>query len=89
MQRYFHAERLFDLDDLPGAADRETGRAHAEELSDLQAAFAGSAWASRTPIDVEVPFDMILDGPRATVIRGRIDAVFTEADGGAVVVDWK
>ncbi|MGB5112128.1 MAG: ATP-dependent DNA helicase [Mycobacterium sp.] len=89
VQRYFHAERLFDLDDLPGAADRETGRAHAEELSDLQAAFAGSAWASRTPIDVEVPFDMILDGPRATVIRGRIDAVFTEADGGAVVVDWK
>ncbi|MCF6385376.1 ATP-dependent helicase [Mycobacterium sp. MBM] len=89
VQRYFHAERLFDLDDLPGAVDGETGRAHAEELADLQAAFASSPWASRTPIDVEVPFDMILDGPRATVVRGRIDAVFAERDGGSVVVDWK
>lgn len=89
VQRYFHAERLFDLDDLPGAVDGEAGRAHAEELADLQAAFASSPWASRTPIDVEVPFDMILEGPRATVVRGRIDAVFAEADGGAVVVDWK
>ncbi|MDF2586004.1 MAG: ATP-dependent helicase [Mycobacterium sp.] len=89
VQRYFHAERLFDLDDLPGAVDGETGRAHAEELADLQAAFASSSWASRTPIDIEVPFDMILDGPRPTVVRGRIDAVFAEPDGGAVVVDWK
>lgn len=89
VQRYFHAERLFDLDDLPGAVDGETGRAHAEELADLQAAFASSPWASRTPIDIEVPFDMILDGPRPTVVRGRIDAVFAEPDGGAVVVDWK
>lgn len=89
VQRYFHAERLFDLDDLPGAVDGETGRAHAEELADLQAAFASSPWASRTPLDIEVPFDMILDGPRPTVVRGRIDAVFAEPDGGAVVVDWK
>lgn len=89
VQRYFHAERLFDLDDLPGAVDGEAGRVHTEELADLQAAFASSSWASRTPIDVEVPFDMILDGPRATVVRGRIDAVFAEPDGHSVVVDWK
>jgi DNA helicase-2/ATP-dependent DNA helicase PcrA len=24
-----------------------------------------------------------------TVVRGRIDAVFADADGGATVVDWK
>ncbi len=89
VQRYFHAERLFDLEDLPGAVDGEAGRAHAEALADLQAAFAASAWASRTPTDVEVPFDMILDPQRGTVVRGRIDAVFAEPDGGAVVVDWK
>ena len=89
VQRYFHAERLFDLDDLPGAVDGEAGRAHAEALADLQASFAASPWASRTPTDVEVPFDMILDPQRGTVVRGRIDAVFTEPDGGAVVVDWK
>ncbi|MGU3500290.1 ATP-dependent helicase [Mycobacterium sp. C31M] len=93
VQRFFHAERLFDLDDLPGAVDGDTGRAHAEELADLQEAFAASSWAARTPLDVEVPFDMILgssdgeDDP--TVVRGRIDAVFAEPDGGVVVVDWK
>lgn len=86
VQRYFSAERLFDLDDLPGAVDAELGQSVAEELADLQAAFALSAWAARTPIDIEVPFDMVL-GDR--VIRGRIDAVFADADGGYTVLDWK
>lgn len=84
VQRFYHAERLFDLEDLPGAVDHET--AVAEELAELQAAFAVSAWAARTPIDVEVPFDMVI-GDR--VVRGRIDAVFADDDGGATVVDWK
>ena len=52
VQRFFHAERLFDLDDLPGAVDRDAG--DAEDLAELQAAFAVSPWAARTPIDVEV-----------------------------------
>ena len=86
VQRYFSAERLFDLDDLPGAVDAELGQAVAEELADLQAAFALSEWASRTPTDIEVPFDMVI-GDR--VIRGRIDAVFSDADGGYTVLDWK
>ncbi len=86
VQRFFHAERLFDLDDLPGAVDGDTGRAHAEELAGLQAAFASSAWAARTPIDVEVPFDMMIG---TTVVRGRVDAVFDDGDGAQIVVDWK
>ena len=60
VQRFFHAERLFDLDDLPGAVDRDAG--DAEDLAELQAAFAVSPWAARTPIDVEVPFDMVIGG---------------------------
>lgn len=84
VQRFYHADRLFDLDDLPGAVDHET--AVAEELAELQAAFAVSPWAARTPIDVEVPFDMVI-GDR--VVRGRIDAVFADENGGAIVVDWK
>jgi DNA helicase-2/ATP-dependent DNA helicase PcrA len=84
VQRFFHAERLFDLDDLPGAVDRDAG--DAEELAELQAAFAVSPWASRTPIDVEVPFDMVIGG---RVVRGRIDAIFADDDGGTTVVDWK
>lgn len=86
VQRFFQAERLFDLDDLPGAVDGEAGRAHAEELAELQAAFASSAWAARTPVDVEVPFDMMVGG---TVVRGRVDAVFDDGDGAQIVVDWK
>ncbi|MDT5153054.1 MAG: ATP-dependent helicase UvrD/PcrA [Mycobacterium sp.] len=86
VQRFFHAERLFDLEDLPGAVDGELGLSEAERLAELQAAFAVSSWASRTPVDVEVPFDMIIGG---TVVRGRIDAVFADGDGGVTVVDWK
>ena len=84
VQRFFHAERLFDLDDLPGAVDRDAGAA--EDLAELQAAFAVSPWAARTPIDVEVPFDMAIGG---RVVRGRIDAIFADDDGGITVVDWK
>ncbi|ULE35433.1 ATP-dependent helicase [Mycobacterium sp. IDR2000157661] len=84
VQRFYHADRLFDLDDLPGAVDHAT--AVADELEELQAAFAVSGWAARTPVDVEVPFDMVLAG---RVVRGRIDAVFADEDGGVTVVDWK
>jgi DNA helicase-2/ATP-dependent DNA helicase PcrA len=84
VQRFFRGERLFDLDDLPGAVDGGSGKA--EQLAELQAAFAVSPWAARTPIDVEVPFDMVIGG---RVVRGRIDAVFADEDGGATVVDWK
>ena len=86
VQHFFRAERLFDLDDLPGAVDGELGLAENGGLAELQAAFAESTWASRTPVDVEVPFDMVIGG---TVVRGRIDAVFADDDGGVTVVDWK
>lgn len=84
VQRYFQAEKLFDLDDLPGAVDAD--RHDRGELEELQAAFAVSPWAARTPIDVEVPFDMMIAGH---VVRGRIDAIFADDDGRVTVVDWK
>ena len=86
VQRFFHAERLFDLEDLPGAVDGHLGLAESERLAELQTTFAVSQWASRTPVDVEVPFDMVIGGK---VVRGRIDAVFADEDGGVTVVDWK
>jgi DNA helicase II / ATP-dependent DNA helicase PcrA len=86
VQRFYGTERLFDLGDLPGAADTDTAQLDAEELSALQTAFLASPWAARTPVDVEVPFEMAIGG---TVVRGRIDAVFADPDGGATVVDWK
>ncbi len=83
VQRFYCGERLFDLDDLPGAVD-DVSADH--RLDELQAAFTASRWASRTPVDVEVPFEMTLGD---IVVRGRIDAVFSDEDGGATVVDWK
>ncbi|QNI09319.1 ATP-dependent helicase [Mycobacterium kubicae] len=84
VQRFYGAELLFDLGDLPGAADSEVG--DSEDLAALQAAFTRSRWAARTPIAVEVPFEMPIGD---TVVRGRIDAVFADPDGGVTVVDWK
>jgi DNA helicase-2/ATP-dependent DNA helicase PcrA len=86
VQRFYGAERLFDLDDLPGAVDGDGTPTDAEGLADLQAAFTASPWAARTPVAVEVPFEMVIGG---IVVRGRIDAVFADPDGGATVVDWK
>ena len=84
VQQFYGAECLFDLADLPGAADSDVG--DTRELAALQAAFTESVWAARTPIAVEVPFEMPIG---ATLVRGRIDAVFADPDGGATVVDWK
>ena len=88
VERRFGATRLLDIDELPGAAD-ETAVPD-EDLALLIARFSASRWANRTPIEVEVPFETVI-GP--TVIRGRIDAVFTEPDVDGeprwIVVDWK
>ncbi|OBG29704.1 ATP-dependent DNA helicase [Mycobacterium sp. 852002-51057_SCH5723018] len=84
VQRFYGADSLFDLGDLPGAADSDVD--DTQELAALKAAFAESPWAARTPVAVEVPFEMPIGD---TVVRGRIDAVFADPDGGATVVDWK
>ncbi|GGG12238.1 putative ATP-dependent DNA helicase [Rhodococcoides trifolii] len=84
VERRFGATRLLDMDELPGAAD--TGAAHDSELSKLQDAFSRSPWALRSPIEVEVPFETTVAG---VVLRGRIDAVFADSDGGWTVIDWK
>ncbi|SPM32482.1 Superfamily I DNA or RNA helicase [Mycobacterium rhizamassiliense] len=84
VQQFYGTEWLFDLSDLPGAVDSDVG--DTRELAALQEAFATSRWAARTPVAVEVPFEMPIGD---TVVRGRIDAVFADPDGGATVVDWK
>ena len=84
VERRYGATRLLDMDELPGAAD-ETSDTDAD-LATLRDAFLASGWAARNPVEVEVPFETVIGD---TVIRGRIDAVFAEPDGGAVVVDWK
>jgi DNA helicase-2/ATP-dependent DNA helicase PcrA len=82
----FGGELLLDLDELPGAADDGIGDAGAAELDLLRQRFLASRWAHRQPVAVEVPFEMVVP---PLVVRGRVDAVLRDPDGGWTVVDWK
>lgn len=84
LEQRFGATRLLDIDELPGAVDAE--EAPDSRLDSLRAAFLASEWATRQPVEVEVPFETEVDG---IAVRGRMDAVFAESDGGWTVVDWK
>jgi DNA helicase-2/ATP-dependent DNA helicase PcrA len=76
-QRLIDDEELF-LDDAAAEFD--------DNLIELKARFEAGEWGGRWPREVEVPFDTQI-GDRQ--IRGRIDAVFADPDGGYDVVDWK
>ena len=78
----YAVQTLFDLEDLDAADDLTTDPV----LADLKAAFARSPYATRVPVALEWPFALSLSGH---VVRGRIDAVFRDADGRIEVVDWK
>jgi DNA helicase-2/ATP-dependent DNA helicase PcrA len=81
LEERFGQQRLIDDDDL-FAEPEETD----DDLMELRARFEAGEWGGRWPQAVEVPFDTII-GDRQ--VRGRIDAVFGEPDGGFDVVDWK
>lgn len=83
LENRFGATRLLDIDDLPGAGDADA--APDADLERLKESFLASAWANRTPHDVEVPFEAEFDG---ISVRGRMDAVYRDPDGWTVV-DWK
>ncbi|ODB81163.1 MULTISPECIES: ATP-dependent helicase [Micromonospora] len=84
LEQRFGADRLLDVDELPGAADEDA--APDEALVELQERFLASEWADRVPVEVEVPFATVVAG---VVIRGRMDAVFARPGGRYDVVDWK
>ena len=74
---------LVDVFDLPGSADEALGDA---DLSVMQQHFLTSEWADRVPLEVELSLEIVLGGH---AVRGRVDAVFADDDGGVTVVDWK
>ena len=78
----YAVQTLFDLEELDAADDLDTNL----ELAALRDAFRRTPYAARAPLAVEEPFALAIAG---RVVRGRIDAVFASADGGAEVVDWK
>jgi DNA helicase-2/ATP-dependent DNA helicase PcrA len=83
LEQRWQLPTLLDIDELPGAADDGADDAN---FAELRAAFERSDWATRTPTEVEVPFEMTI-GDR--IVRGRMDAVFGSATEGWLVVDWK
>ena len=84
LERFFRGEALLDVRDLPGAGDRWA--VDDAEFDKLREQFLSSAWANRVPVDIEVPFATRIAGMG---LRGRVDAVFADPDGGLTVVDWK
>ncbi|HEY5050455.1 MAG TPA: ATP-dependent DNA helicase, partial [Acidothermaceae bacterium] len=84
LEQRFSSPRLLDLDEVPGSADADA--APDADLHELQKSFLATSWADRDPVEVEVPFELVIDD---IVVRGRMDAVFRDSDGGFTVVDWK
>ncbi len=84
VEQYYGRAALVDVDTLPGADDASVEVD--PELEGLRTAFLASEWADRRPVEVEVDVETPIGD---VVVRSRIDAVFAEPDGGAVVVDWK
>jgi DNA helicase-2/ATP-dependent DNA helicase PcrA len=83
VEDYFGTAGMLDLGEAPGSDN------HIDEafgLDDMVATFKDSRWAHRSPAYVEVPVETRIGD---VVVRGRIDAVFRDADGGWDLVDWK
>lgn len=84
----FHSwlERHLDAPQLPEAPEY----GHDESLEDralqaLKSAWLSSEWAKRTPFDVELPFEIIIEG---ILLRGRMDAIYFDGKQYEIV-DWK
>ncbi|MEO8219452.1 MAG: ATP-dependent DNA helicase [Specibacter sp.] len=83
IEDYFGTSGQLDFDEVPGA-DAYVDEAYG--LADMQETFKNSAWATRIPADLEVPIETRVAG---VVVRGRIDAIFRDDDGGWDLIDWK
>ncbi|WP_122263250.1 ATP-dependent helicase [Ornithinimicrobium cerasi] len=83
VEQHYSTPVLVDLDELV-TGDLELDPE--EDLEVLQRHFLASEWADRSPTDVEVSLETSVAG---RAVRGRIDAVFADQDGGVTIVDWK
>ncbi|MFQ4147104.1 ATP-dependent DNA helicase [Arthrobacter sp. LAPM80] len=83
IEDFFATTGQLDFDEEPGA-DAYVDEAYG--LADMQETFRNSEWAHRIPADLEVPIETRV---AEVVVRGRIDAVFRDDDGGWDLIDWK
>jgi DNA helicase II / ATP-dependent DNA helicase PcrA len=83
VEEYFGKAGMLDLGEAPGSDDHIDA---AYDLDEMVATFKASPWAERSPAFVEVPVETRVG---EVVVRGRVDAVFRDADGRWDLVDWK
>lgn len=83
VEEHFGKAGMLELDEAPGS-DSHIDEAYG--LDSMVETFRNSEWAHRAPAHVEVPVETRIG---EVVVRGRIDAVFRDADGGWDLVDWK
>ncbi|UKA74180.1 ATP-dependent DNA helicase [Arthrobacter sp. FW306-07-I] len=83
VEEYFGTAGMLDLGEAPGSDDHIDA---AYNLDEMVATFKASPWADRSPAFVEVPVETRVG---EVVVRGRVDAVFQDADGRWDLVDWK
>lgn len=81
VEQHYAAATLVDLHDL-----ELDDTAEPADLEHLRRTFLASEWADRSPLEVEVALETVVGGRS---VRGRVDAVFPDADGGVTIVDWK
>jgi DNA helicase-2/ATP-dependent DNA helicase PcrA len=84
IEEFYGSGGMLDLGEYPGGAD-----AHVDEtlgLHEMAEIFERSEWALREPFAVEAPIETKIGG---VIVRGRIDAVFRDPDGGWDLIDWK
>jgi DNA helicase-2/ATP-dependent DNA helicase PcrA len=83
VEQHYGAAAMVDVLDLPGRADTAVDD---PDLPELQERFLASEWAARTPVEIELSLEVVIAG---RAVRGRVDAVFADGDGGVTIVDWK
>ncbi|HET7476690.1 MAG TPA: ATP-dependent DNA helicase [Dermatophilaceae bacterium] len=83
VEQHYSRAAIVDVDELPGSADEDAGSNL--DLRAMKRLFLASEWADRTPVDIELAVETVVDG---IAVRGRLDAVFG-GDGRFTVVDWK
>ena len=81
VEQHYASATLVDLHDLEPEDTNEP-----VDLAHLRSTFLASEWAGRSPSAVEVALETTVGGRS---VRGRLDAVFPDPDGGVTVVDWK
>ncbi len=84
VEQRFGQQALLEPEEVANRGDHDID--DYADLRELIDTFEAGPFATRVPHAVEAPFALVLDGQ---VVRGRIDAVYAEPDGGYLLVDWK